>query len=111
MANDPGSEQGAAVLEMEESQKRLVDILTDLEQQKLEARRLRLEIEQLGPEVKNREELHKQNQELLKALNILQRVANRMLRSEKKYDINRISISHRYFKRASNQLIKALRQL
>lgn len=111
LANDPRSERGAAVLEKEERQKGLVDTLTDIEQQKHKVELLGLDIEQLELEAKKQEELHKQNQKLFRALNQLQRAGTRMIKSKNKDNIKRIGTSERYFKRASNQLIKALRRL
>ena len=117
-ANDPNSERGAAILEQKKRQAGLIDILTDIERQKLEVKKHGLEVEQLGVEIEqldleviNHEKLQKQNQQMLRALHQTKSAGKRMLRSKKNQEVNRIANSQRYFKRASNQLIKALRRL
>ena len=117
-ANDPSSERGAAILEQEERQAGLIDILTDIERQECEVKKQGLEFEQLGLEIEqldleviNPEKLQKQNQKLLRALHQTKSAGKRMLKSKKNLEVNRIANSQRYFKRASNQLIKALKRL
>ena len=116
--NDPSSERGAVILEQKKRQAGLIDILTDIERQELEVKKQGLEVEQLGLEIEqldleviNPEKLQKQNQQMLRALHQTKSAGKRMLRSEIKHEVSRIGASQRYFKRASNQLIKALRRL
>lgn len=94
---DPGDRKRAAIHQLKERQERLANTLEDIIQQELE--------------VENREGLHAEDQELPKTLNQVQQVGKGLIRAERMLELKRKVTSQRYFKRASNQLIKALRQL
>lgn len=58
-----------------------------------------------------RHEVHVEDRELRKDLTTLKSICRVLIRSEERNEANKITDSRRYFKRASNQLIKALRRL
>ena len=94
---DPCDKRGIATHQKRKRQAELLDILTDIEKQELE--------------VKNQEELQVEDRKLLQALNQMKLASTRMIRSLNKLNAERVTNSQRYFKRASNQLLKMLRRL
>jgi hypothetical protein len=94
---DPYHKKRAAIHKLKQRQERFANTLEDSIQRELE--------------VENREGLHVEDQELHKTLIQVQEIGIGLIRAERILDIKRIATSRRYFKRASNQLIKTLRRL
>lgn len=97
LANDPSTKRGAAILEQEEIQEDLFNILKEIEQDELR--------------VMNRLGLYPPDRKLLQAIKQCKKLCKGLIRLNKMFEIKRTNIPQRYFKRASNQLIKALKRL
>lgn len=97
LVNDPSTKRGAAILEQEEGREELFNILTEIEQDELK--------------VKKRLGLYAPDRKLLQAIKQSKKAFKVLIRLNKMFEIKRTNIPQRYFKRASNQLIKALKRL
>ncbi|MFC1831754.1 hypothetical protein ACFL0S_07005 [Thermodesulfobacteriota bacterium] len=95
--SDPSPTKRATIHKLKQRQERFATTLEYLIQQE--------------PQVDNKEALDEEDLDLRKTLSQVKQLGNGLIQAERMIDIKRVAHSQRYFKRASNQLIKALRRL
>ena len=94
---DPSPRKRAAIYKLKERQERFATTLEYLIQKE--------------SDVENRKGPDEEDIDLRRTLIQVQHLGNGLIKAERMIDIKRVAHSQRYFKRASNPLIKALKRL